>query len=100
MPTCTSIANASIDSTQHDDGHRSRRQRAEAVAAEHHAHRADPAGDADAGGEELEDQQRQADDEQQEGHRRAGDGVHHLVDQAEAAEHRHGRDVLLLRPCR
>ena len=41
MPTCTSIANASIDSSSSTTADRSRRERAEPVAAEHQAHRAD-----------------------------------------------------------
>ena len=43
----------------------------------------DEPGDADAGGEELEEQQRHPDGEQQVGHRRAGHGVGELVDEGQ-----------------
>ena len=48
---------------------------------------ADDAGDADAGGEELEDQQGHADEQQQVGDRRAGDRVEHLVDERELRQY-------------
>ena len=61
-------------------------QRGQPVAAEDEAPGADQAGHADAGGEELEDDQRQADHEQQVGHRRAGHGVQELAAERELGE--------------
>jgi hypothetical protein len=63
-----------------------------AVRAEHDAHGTGDAGDADAGGEQLEHQQRQPDHEQQVRDRRAGGGVHEPAEQVELGEpHRHRR---------
>ena len=86
MPTCTSIANANMASTMHGERPRPGRQHGHARAGEHGAHRADRPGDADAGGEELEHDQREAGQQQQVGHGRAGDGVEQLVDERELGE--------------
>ena len=73
---------------QHQQCHRppARRQRCQSVCRHDGAEGADDAADTDAGGEELEDQQCQTDQQQQVGHRRAGDRVEQLVDQAELGE--------------
>ena len=55
MPTWTSTAKASIAARISADRPARGRQRGQAGAGEHEARRADHAGDADAGGEELED---------------------------------------------
>ena len=85
-PTWTSTAKASIAAEDQGDGPAARGQRRQSGAGQHRADRADDAGDADTGGEELEDQQRQADQQQEVRHRRAGHGVEELVDEAELGE--------------
>ena len=86
MPTCTSTANATIARPSRPDRPPARGQLGEAVARQDRARRADDAGDAHTGREELEDQQREADEEQQVRHRWAGDRVEQLIDQAELRE--------------
>ena len=66
--------------------HAVERQGVEAVTRQDQTGCANNAGHADAGGEELEDEQRKADDEQQVRNRWATDRVHELVDQTELEE--------------
>ena len=85
-PTWTSTAKASIPSTSRATAQpRAGRVARPVHARTRHAAPDDP-GDADAGGEELEDQQGHADQQQEVGHGRAGDGVEQLVDEAELGE--------------
>ena len=86
MPTCTSIANASIASTIRANAHGRVGSTAMPGAGQHGADRADRAGEADAGREELEHEQRQAGEQQQVGDRRAGDRVEQLVDERQLRE--------------
>ena len=71
---------------QQGDGPWLHRQHAEPVAAKGDERGADDAGDADAGGEELEQQEGEADHEEQVGDRRAGRGVEQLGDEIELVE--------------
>ena len=61
-------------------------QGGEAVAPEHEGAGADEPGHPHAGREQLEEHEGEADDEQEVGHRRAGDGVQQLAGDRELAE--------------
>ena len=61
-------------------------QRGQPVAAEHEGAGADQAGHADAGGEQLEHDEGQADHEQEVGHRRARHRVHQLAAEGQLRE--------------
>ena len=78
---------------EHDAGERpwAGRKHGRTRTRQHGAHRADRTGDADAGGEELEHEQREPGEQQQVGHRRAGDRVEQLVDERQLGE-AHGGD--------
>ena len=62
------------------------RQDIEAITADDEAACAEHPGDTDTGGVELEDQQRRPDQEQQVGHRRAGERVHPTVEERQLRE--------------
>ena len=67
------------------------RQDIKAITADDEAACAEHPGDTDTGGVELEDQQRRPDQEQQVGHRRAGERVHPTVEERQLRE-AHRRD--------
>ena len=85
-PVCTSTAKPNMAKSSRPTADGVGGQRGQPVAAEDQAPGAHQAGHADAGGEELEHDQGQADDEEQVGHRRAGDGVEELAAERELAE--------------
>ena len=98
IPTWTSTANASMASMISATAQGRVGRTARPVKASTVRDRADAAGEADAGGEELEDQQCQPGQQQQVGDRRAGHGVEQLVEQRELREAHHRHRVEAGRP--
>ena len=87
------------DHRKHDQRDRpgARREHRQTGEGEHRAHGADRSGDADTGGEELEQQESETGQEQQVGDGWAGHGVEQLVDERELGE---PHDCHGVEPCR